>query len=166
MIDNLIRDLQVLAKADTLIGKIWVSVTARRLGLLAFAGQIAVFGLAMANVAGFYALQVQFGSVWAAAVSAGIDFVIALTIALLARASAPGPELELAMDVRRMAVEAIDVDARDLKAAIDAFGREIRDAREHILGFVHNPLDVAAQRLLIPAALSLVRGFRSRKTEG
>ncbi len=78
---------------------------ARRLGLLAFAGLIAVFGLAMANVAGFYALQVSVGSVWAAAAVALVDFAIAAIVALLARASAPGPELELALDVRRMAVK-------------------------------------------------------------
>jgi hypothetical protein len=57
MIDNLVRDLQVLWKADALIGKIWLNVMARRFGLFAFAGLIAVFGLGMANVAGFYALQ-------------------------------------------------------------------------------------------------------------
>lgn len=56
MIDNLVRDLQVLWKADALIGKIWLNVMARRFGLFAFAGLIAVFGLGMANVAGFYAL--------------------------------------------------------------------------------------------------------------
>ena len=57
MIDNLIRDLQVLRKADLLIGRIWLNVMARRFGLFAFAGFIAVFGLGMANVAGFYALE-------------------------------------------------------------------------------------------------------------
>jgi hypothetical protein len=33
MIDHLLRDLQVLRKADILIGKIWLNVLARRLGL-------------------------------------------------------------------------------------------------------------------------------------
>ena len=33
MIDNLVRDLQVLWKADALIGKIWLNVMARRFGL-------------------------------------------------------------------------------------------------------------------------------------
>lgn len=38
MIDNLIRDFQVLRKADILIGRIWINVIARRFALLAFAG--------------------------------------------------------------------------------------------------------------------------------
>jgi hypothetical protein len=53
MIDHLLRDLQVLQKADFLIGRIWLNVLVRRLGFLAFAALIAVFGLGMANVAGF-----------------------------------------------------------------------------------------------------------------
>ena len=66
MIDNIVRDLQVLGKADSLIGKIWLNVMARRFGLFALAGLVAVFGLGMANVAGFYALQQSWGPVWAA----------------------------------------------------------------------------------------------------
>ena len=38
MIDHLLRDLQVLRKADILIGKIWLNVLARRLGLVYLCG--------------------------------------------------------------------------------------------------------------------------------
>jgi hypothetical protein len=63
MIDNLVRDLQVLRKADFLIGRIWLGVPARRMSLFAFAALIAVFGLGMADVAAFYALQGPVGAV-------------------------------------------------------------------------------------------------------
>jgi len=61
MINHLRRDFQVLRKADSLIAKICLNVLVRRFGLLAFAGLIAGFGLGMANVAGFYALQAPAG---------------------------------------------------------------------------------------------------------
>ena len=77
MIDHLLRDLQVLRKADILIGKIWLNVLARRLGLFAFAGLIGLFGLGMANVAGYNALQSSIGIIWAATVVAIADFAIA-----------------------------------------------------------------------------------------
>ena len=105
MIDHLLRDLQVLRKADFLIAKIWMNVLLRRSGLFALAGLIAVFGLAMANVAGFYALQPSVGPVWAAAIVAAIDFVIAVIVLLAASRSQPGPEIELALGVRQMALE-------------------------------------------------------------
>jgi len=163
MIDNLLRDLQVLRKADFLIGRIWFGVIARQFALFAFAGLIAVFGLGMANVAGFYALQSSVSVVWAAAIIAIVDFIIAIIVLLLAATRRPGPEIELALDVRKMAIEAIQTDARDLKLTIDSFGQGIRDAKASVVGLVQNPLDIAAQKVLIPAALSVLRGLRSKK---
>lgn len=166
MIDDLVRDLQLLRKADSLIGKIWITVIARRFGLVAFAALISAFGLAMANVAALYALQAPLGSVGAAASVAAGDLAIAALVLLLARRCAPGPELQLALDVRQMAIEAIQADAGDLKRTIDTLTGEIREAKQTIVGFVHNPLDTAAQKLLIPAAISIVRGLRAKKERG
>lgn len=165
MIDNLIRHLQVLRKADFLIGKIWLGVFARRFGLFAFAGLIAVFGLGMANVAGFYALQVSAGPIWGAAIVAIVDLVIAAIVLLVAANARPGQEIELAFDVRKMAIDAIQADTRDLKLTVDALGQEIREIKANIVGFAHNPLDVATQKLLIPAALSIIKGIRSKKVQ-
>jgi len=163
MIDHLLRDLQVLRKADFVIAKIWLNVLLRRSGLVAFAALIAMFGLGMANVAGFYALQASVGAIWAPAIVALIDLVIAAIVLLVASRSRPGPELELAFELRKMAVETIQADARDLKITIDVLGHEMKTAKENLAQLVQNPLDAAAQKLLIPAALSIIRGMRSKK---
>ncbi len=163
MIDHLLRDFQVLRKADSLIARIWLNVLARRFSLFAFAGLIAVFGLGMANVAGFYALQSSIGAVWAATIVAIVDFVIAAIMLLIASKSHPGPEMDLALEVREMAVAAIKTDARDVKATVEAVAQEIKNVKATITGFAQNPLDAAAQKLLIPAALSILRGLRSKK---
>lgn len=120
----------------------------------------------MANVAGFLALQPPVGPVWAAAIVATFDLVLAVVVLLVSSKAGPGPEMEMAFDMRKMAIEAIQVDARELKTAVDALGREIREAKDSIAGFVHNPLDSAAQKLLIPAALSIIKGLRARKEAG
>lgn len=163
MIDNFVRDLQLLQKADTLIGKIWLKTLAQRIGLFAFAGLIAVFGLGMANVAGFYALEQPVGPVWAAVIVAAVDFVIAAIVLLAASNAKPGPEIELAFDVRKMAVDALQADARELKATIDMLGQEMREVKQGLVGLVHHPLDTAAEKLLIPAAISIIRGIRGKK---
>jgi hypothetical protein len=163
MIDHLLRDLQVLHKADFLIGRIWLNVLVRRLGLFTFAALIAVFGLGMINVAGFYAFQPSLGAVWAAAVVATADLLIAAIVLLVGSNSRPGPEIDVAFEVRKMAVEAIQADTRDLKLAIAAVGEQVQDVKANITQLVQNPLDVAAQKLLIPAALSILRGIRSKK---
>ena len=97
MIDDLVRDLHVLAKADSLIGRIWLNTVVRRLGLFLFAGLIALFGVGMANVAGFYALQSSAGTVWAAAVVAMADFALGVMVLLVGKNAEPGPELEVAL---------------------------------------------------------------------
>jgi len=163
MLDNFVRDIQILQKTDALIARIWLGVVARRFGLYAFAGLIAVFGLGMANVAGFYALQTVIGPVWAAAIMAIVDFAVAGVVVLMASNSRPGPEIDLALDVRKMAIQSLQADMQDVKLAIDSIGQQIRDAKTSVVQLMHNPLDAAAQKLLLPAVLSIVRGLRSRK---
>jgi hypothetical protein len=165
MIDDLIRDLQVLWKADSLIGRIWLNVLARRLGLFVFAALIAVFGLGMANVAGFYGLQPSWGSVWAAALVAIVDLVIAAVVLALGSKVQPGTELELALEVRKMAMASLKTDSADVKLAVDSLRQDIRQTKDRIAGFVHDPLSAAAERLLVPAAVSLLRGLRPKKRQ-
>ena len=165
MIDDFVRDLHHLQKADALIGKIWLKILACQFGLFLFAGLIAVFGLGMTNVAGIYAFQASLGPVWAAVVVAMADFVLAAIVILVARNSQPGLEIELALDARKTAIEAVQADARDLKATLDGFGQDIRDTKDLIAGFVQNPLDAAVQNLLIPAATSIIKGLHSKKDQ-
>jgi hypothetical protein len=163
MIDHLLHDLQVLRKADILIGKIWLNVLVRRLGLFVFAALIGGFGLGMANVAGYNAFQTSLGVVWAAAVVAIVDFGIAVMVLLMATRSRLGPEIDVALEVRRTALDSLHEDARDLKLTIDALGQEIRSVKQNITAVAHNPLDVAAEKLLVPAVLSFLKGLRSKK---
>ncbi len=163
MMDDLMRDLQVLWNADSLIGRIWLNVLARRLALSVFAALIAVFGLGMANVAGFYGLQPAYGFVWSAAIVAVVDFALAALVLWLASIAQPGSELELALEVRKMAMASLLSDTADVRLAVDSIRQDIQQTRDSIAGFVQNPLNAAAERLLVPAALSLLKGLRSKK---
>jgi hypothetical protein len=151
----------VLWKADSLIGRIWLNVMARRLALFVFAALIAVFGLGMANVSGFYALQAPpLGLVWAAAVVAIVDFILAAIVLAFASRVQPGSEIELAHEVRKMAIASHQSDFADIKLAVDSLRQDIRQTKDSIAGFIHDPLSGAAERLLVPAALSLLKGLR------
>jgi hypothetical protein len=163
MIDHLVRDLQVLRKADLLIGKIWLGVFARRMGLSVLAGLIAVFGLGMANLAAYNALQPSMGMIWSASAVAVGDLAIAGLVLLIANSSRPGPEIDMAFEMRRMAMDAMQEDARDLKLSIETIAGEVRAVKENFAAVVHNPLDVAAEKLLVPAVLSVLKGLRSKK---
>jgi hypothetical protein len=83
----------------------------------------------------------------------------------MGRSIHPGPEIELAFDVRRMAIEAIQADSRDIKATVDSLGQQIRQTKDTIAGFVQHPLSAATENLLVPAVLSMLRGLRSKKEQ-
>jgi hypothetical protein len=122
-----------------------------------------VFGLGMANVAGFYGLQQSWGPVWAAAIVATADLILAVIIVLAGRSVQPGPEIELAFDVRKMAMDAIQADAHGLKDTVGSLGQQIRQTRDTIAGFAQHPLSSATEQLLVPAVLSILRGLRAKK---
>jgi hypothetical protein len=82
---------------------------------------------------------------------------------LAGKHSEPGREFNLILEVRKTAIESFQADTRDLQATLDAFRQEVRETKDTIAQFVHNPLDVAVQKLLIPSAVSIVKGLRSRK---
>lgn len=45
-------------------------------------------------------------------------------------------------------------------------GQQIRQTKDTIASFVECPLNTAAENLLVPAALSILRGLRSKKGQG
>jgi hypothetical protein len=143
-------------------GRLWLAAATRRLGLLAFAGLTAIFGLGMTNVAGFYALLASAGPVWAPAIVAAVDFALAVMVVLATRSMKPDPEIERAFDALRMALESIRADVSDLKGSTDAFVQDIRDAKDSIVEFGHDPLDSAVQKPLIPDATSIINGLRAK----
>ncbi len=165
MIDNIIRDLQVLGKADSLIGRIWLNTMARRFGLFALAGLIAVFGLGMANVACFFTLEQSWGPAWSGMTVAVADLILAVIVMMLGRSIQPGPEIELAFDVRKMAIEAIRADSRELKDTVGSLGQQIRETKDTIAGYVQHPFNAATEHLLVPAVLSILRGLRAKKEQ-
>ncbi len=66
--EKLTRSLRALARADTLIATIWLTVAAKRGALLALAALIAALGFGMLNAAGYFALEPHIGPIWAAVV--------------------------------------------------------------------------------------------------
>ena len=153
MIDNLARDLQ-LTKCGSMLH-------APHFGLFAFAGLVAVFGLGMVNVAGFMRCRCRGGQYGRLPIGIA-DLLLASMIMLFARSIEPGPELELALDVRKMAVAALETDTQDLKSTLDSFGQEVPRTKETFTGLLQHPLDTARERLLVPAALSMMRGLRAK----
>ena len=157
MFDAILHDLRLLWKSEALIVNVWVNLALRRGTLLLLASLIGAFGLAMLNLAEFYALQPSWAAVDAAAIVGVADIILAGALAVVASRSTPGSELDFALEVRREAMAAITNDAVMLQAPFEGLRADIR-------GFLHNPLGAAGSKLLIPAVVALIRALRSHKT--
>ena len=147
MAENPIRHLRILWRAESIIADIHLRLLLSRSRLLSLAGLIAVFGLVMLNVAGFLALGQVWGQVWAAVAMGVIDLFICAVLVLVAMRARPGRELDLAHEVRDMALDRLEGDVADLSR------------------FVKHPLDAALPALIGPLTSIVVKSLKKRREE-
>jgi hypothetical protein len=148
------RHLRILWRAERIIAETRLRVLLRRSMLYAFAGLIAVFGLAMLNVAAYFFLRTYWGPIWAALAAALGDLVIALVMVLIALAIRPGPELPAALELRDISMQGLEAELGPLQ---DRFAWLSRAARD--------PFDTVLPAILIPLITSIMRGMRKSKPE-
>jgi ABC-type Na+ efflux pump permease subunit len=134
--EKLSRTLRALARADTLIATIWLTVAAKRGGLIWLAALIATLGFGMLNAAGYFAIEPRLGSLWAATCVAAADFLIAAGLLVVSSFVRPKRDLDLALELRDNAIEQL--------AAIAA-----------------NPVDLAGRALLVPLTAVVSRYLRT-----
>jgi hypothetical protein len=142
----IMRHLRVVWRAESLIIDMRLRAILRRTGFFAFAGLIAVFGLAMLNVAAYFALAPIWGDALAMLVVAVADFIIAGILIAIGSRETTGIELTLAEELRDQAIEAIEIEARNLA--------------EEVSGAVRRPAEIAGSvgAFLISLILGFLRG--------
>jgi len=147
-VNAVMRHLRALWRAEMVIAEIKLGVLLKKSGMLAFAGLIGAFGLAMLNVALYLALAPLWGDVMAMITVAVGDFVIAAILVVAAGRGSKEPEIALASELRDQAVEALELDAR---IAVD-----------EVTGFVRRPVQVAgsASAALISIITAILRARR------
>jgi hypothetical protein len=155
ILQRVFRHLRVFLRVEVVIAETRLRLAMRRSALLAVAGLIAAFGLAMLNVVVFLVLEAPLGPVWAALVTAGGDFVLALIIVAIAMTGRPGPDLHTALELRQAAIDGIE---GELSALQDGFSWLSRAARD--------PFDIALPAILVPLVTAIIRGLRKSKPDG
>ena len=149
----ILRHLRVLLRAERIIAETRLRVLLRRSMLYAFAGLIAVFGLAMLNVAAYFFLRGLWGPIWAAFAAALGDFVIAMIVVLIALTVRPGAELPAAIELRDVSMQGLEAEIGPLQDRFAWVTRAARDPFETVLP------------MLIPLITSILRGLRKNKPE-
>lgn len=150
------RSLRILWRAESQLGTIRIAGLMKKAGMLAFAALVGVFGVAMLDVAAFFALLPQWGHTGAALAVALGDFVLAIVVVVLAQSVKPGAEVEMLSEVRDMALE-------DLEAEVEGVETAFVHARKEMLEMVRHPLSALAPGVLLPLLKSIVSGLRAGK---
>ena len=149
---KIFRHLNVLWRIESAIAEARLRVLMRRSVLLALAGVVAVLGLGMLDVAAFLALQATWGPPWAAAIVGAGDVVLAALLALVAMTVKPGPELNVALEVRQTAVSGIETEISGLQ---EKFPR--------VFGGGRDAVDSTVLAVAVPLIGAIVRAVRKGK---
>jgi hypothetical protein len=160
MMDNAVRNLRVLWRAETIIADIRLRHVVTRSGLRGAAALLGVFAFLMVNLAAFFALEQVWGPIWAAAAIAFVSLLAAALLLTIAARAKPGREMELALEVRNTALQALEVDAHSFQKNLVELREEIRGVRQAVTGFARHPIDSLLPSLIVPVAGALVKSLK------
>ena len=131
--EGIINQLRMLWRADRIIADIRLQHLLIGLGLRAFAGLIAAFGLLMLELSAYFALVQIWSAIAAAAILGGINFAIAAILFVVANRKPSGREIELASEVHDAAMQALQLlqlVVRERQWLLDLAGHLERPRRE------------------------------------
>jgi hypothetical protein len=160
MLDNLVRNLRVLWRAESIIADIRFRQLVTRSSLRGIAILLGVFAYLMGNLAVFFALQQIWSSVWAAAAIAAANILLAIILIAIAERARPGREMDLALEVRNMAIDALEADAQVIQDELSELRDEVRGMKQALVGFVRHPLDTVLPGMLVPLAGAVIKGLK------
>lgn len=160
--EDIVRDLNILWRAESIVAEIRIRDVTKRLELRAFAALTAVFALLMLNLAGFFGFQQWWGPVWASLAMAALDLAVAALMLTLAAAAKPGRDLALARDVRQAALESLAAHAQGLRQEAASLRDDIGRMRATLAGLAHNPLDTILPTVIVPLARALLKTLRKQ----
>ncbi|MFC1455958.1 phage holin family protein [Microvirga arabica] len=159
MMDNLVRNLRVLWRAESIIADIRFRQMMTRSSLRGIAALLGAFAFLMGNLALFFALEQAWGTIWAAVLIGLANLLLAIILLVVAERSKPGREMELALEVRNMALQSLETDAQAIQQQLSDFRNEVRGVREAVVGFVRHPLDSVLPGMLVPLAGAVIKGL-------
>ncbi len=152
----MIRSLKILLKSERVLIARELKLAFDRFQLVALAGLIAVFGLALLDVAAVFALQPYWGSSLSALAVGGANLLLALILIASAKSLSPGEEIEMVKEVRDMAITEIEEEVSRAQG-------EIVVLRDEARRFVRNPFDAFLPSILAPLFSTVVKGVTKRK---
>jgi hypothetical protein len=151
-----VRSFKVFWRSERLLKQNEIRLTAQKIQLNALAGFVAVFGLVMLTLAVFFALVPYMGQALAALTVSGVDLALAGALLAYGRSLKPAPEVEMAREMRDMALSNIEDEVAKAEAELVALKNDVHK-------LIRNPVDVLLPHAIGPLVTAVTRGLGSVK---
>ena len=150
------HSIKVLWRSERLLRQNEIRLATQQIQARALAGLVAVFGLVMLSLAGFFALVPYWGQALAALGVGGTDLVLAALLVAYARSLKPAPEIEMVREMRAMAIA-------DIEEEVAQAQDQLVTLKDDVRRFVRNPVDALLPGAIGPLLGAIARGLGSAK---
>lgn len=155
--------IQTLVRAQTALARIELRCKITQISFAAVALTLSLLALAMLNVAAFLGLNHLVAPAWSALILCGVDLVLAGLLVQAATRVGPGPEAELAKEVRDIMLAEISNDAQAVRDEIEQVREDVQKIRSGFSMLTGGlPLGLAPLMEVLTRAMG---GARSRAKE-
>ena len=161
--ENLVKNMRILWRSERLVAEMELKAHVRKTGLIAGAILVFLAALAMADLALFLWLRLLYGSVSAGVIMAGLNLALGIVLLLLAGAQKTGPETAMVREVRDMALEELEAEAKSVQQELSALRDDVRAVGQSVKGFAHDPIGTIAPSVLMPLLTGVLKGMRKTK---
>jgi HAMP domain-containing protein len=143
------RNISIIVRAEQSIARRRMAVLRNQSGLMVFAGMIAVVGIIMLNVAGFYELSVTMTPQKSAFIVALVDMCMAVALVVAATRMSAAKDVQPVEELRDMAIGDLEV---EIQSAVD----EVRDMGNSVRRMARDPLGSLLPSVIAPLLASLI----------
>jgi type VI protein secretion system component VasK len=163
MMDDLVLKFRILLRAEAAIRNSQIRLAVRQARLTAVGLVLALLALGMLNVAIYLALETRLGGSTAALLLAVVNGILALILILAAGRMQTGPEVDMAEEIRDLAVTEIAADADELKQELQQIRAEVTQISSGFRRLLGGDLSLLGLPNLSPLIGVLASSLKSRK---
>ncbi len=161
--DDLVLKFRILLRAEAAIRNSQIRLAVRQARLTAVGLVLALLALGMLNVSIYLALETRLGGSTAALLLAVVNGILALILILAAGRMKTGPEVDMAEEIRDLAVTEIAADADELKQELQQIRAEVTQISSGFRRLLGGDLSLLGLPNLSPLIGVLASSLKSRK---
>ena len=160
---NATRNLKIIWRTQALISERRLADLARKGTIYAAAGVLALFGIAMLDVAAYLWLSTKMEPALAAMIVAVGNFLLAALMLLFANTSSRSEEIAMAREVQDIALKDMEAEAERVQKEFRAIRNDFRQTREQVKSAVRDPASLITPQLLLPVISAALKAFKKSR---